>query len=512
MSGIDDITMKMFPLAFLLISAIWSSAILTASAQTKPTNGLPKLSKRYFDSVVDPSCWRLTNKVNKVKVNFMIGEETPAKIAYRFGKDNPPNYNLDGPDWKLLDPSKREVILDLGSAEGEFYFWIAAEWENPHEGSAGLYKAFVDRSPPIIVITYPTNRITSQPWLQLLGYANEQLFGIHYDVVNSSGTSANHDGFAADRQNWDEKKFDWTRFCFQCYDISLTLGTNEIVLRCSDTAGNEVTTNIEVVFTTAGDTNPPVITPRWPTNGMEMNGSAFTARGSIDDYTATLKGIISGGGQTNEIMGLVERNGTFWVENIPILAETNELNLIATDAAGNSSKTNLTIYKSDVELVIESTPTGDDLYKPSGIVTGRVTPGYEVYVNGAKAVVDPNGHWRVEKTPIYGMGTATFDATAVPIETALAAKNPSTGIKSLLSSTASLGQEPIVLNPNQPACGRFSLHLTGTSGKNFILMASTNLVNWTPVLTNFDSSASFDFTDSNTANYTCRFFRVVPLQ
>jgi hypothetical protein len=45
-----------------------------------------------------------------------------------------------------------------------------------------------------------------------------------------------------------------------------------------------------------------------------------------------------------------------------------------------------------------------------------------------------------------------------------------------------------------------------------VLMASTNLVNWTPILTNLDSSASFDFTDPNTANYSCRFFRVVPLQ
>ena len=503
--------MKISLPTFLLVAIIWSSAAVTLSAPTSPANGAIKLPKRYFDSAVDPGCWRLTNAVNQVTIEFTIGEETPTRIAYRFGRDNPTNYKLNGPDWKLLDPSKREATLDLGSGEGEFYFWVAAEWENPHESTAGLNKAVVDRSPPIIVITSPTNRIMSQPWLQLMGYANEKLFGIRYDVVNSSGTSAKQDGFATDSQNWDKEKFDWTKFCFQGYDIPLAPGTNEIRLRCRDEAGNEAATNIEVVFTMAGGTTPPIIRPRWPTNGMDINGTVFTARGSIDDCTATLKGIISGGGQTNEIPGLVERNGFFWVENIPILAETNELAFVATDAAGNSARTNLTIYKSDIELVIESTPTGDDLYKPSGVVTGRVTPGYDVYVNGARAVVEPNGHWRAEKTPIYGMGTATFDATAIPTGTTLTARNQSARIKNLLSSTANLGPEPIVLNPGQPACGKFSLHLTGTSGKSFVIMASTNLVNWTPILTNLDSPASFDFTDPNTACYSCRFFRVVPL-
>ncbi len=504
--------MKMNPLAFLLISLIWSSAIITASAQTKPANGFPKLPKRYFESEVDPRCWLLTNAVNKVKVNFIIGEETPTRIACCLGRANPPNFKLDGPDWTPLDPLKKEAILDLGSAEGKVYFWMVAEWENPHEKTAVLNKAVVDRSPPIIIITYPTNRITFQPWLQLLGYANEELFGIHYDVVNSSGTSTNHVGFASVSLNWDEKRFDWTRFCFQCYDISLAPGTNQILLRCSDAAGYETTTNIELVFTTVGHTNPPVITPRWPTNGTYVSGLSFTATGSVDDYTATLKGIVSGGGQTNEIMGLVERNGTFWVKNIPILAKINELTFIATDAAGNSSRSNLTIYKSDVEFVIESTPTGDDLHKPFGVVTGHVMPGYDVYVNGAKAVVEPTGHWHADKAPIYGENIATFEVTAVRAEASATTKTPSAGIKNLLASTANLGQEPIVLNPNQPACGRFSLHLTGTSGKNFVLMASTNLFDWTPILTNFDSSASFDFIDSNTTNYSCRFFRVVPLQ
>lgn len=137
-----------------------------------------------------------------------------------------------------------------------------------------------------------------------------------------------------------------------------------------------------------------------------------------------MEGIISGDGQTNEIDGEVERTGTYWVENIPILAETNELTLIATDVAGNSSSTNLTILKSheDVGLVFESLPSGKDLYQPFGVVTGRVKPGYDVYVNGAKAVVEPNGHWRAENVPISAGGTASFDVTTVLTETNIVSK------------------------------------------------------------------------------------------
>jgi hypothetical protein len=247
-----------------------------------------------------------------------------------------------------------------------------------------------------------------------------------------------------------------------------------------------------------------------------LSGATFTARGMLDDYTASMKGIISGGGRTNEVVGLVERYGNFWVENIPLLAATNELTLIATDAAGNSSITNLTIYRGDTDLEIETIPQGQDLWKSCGTVTGHVNPGYDVYVNGVRAMVDQSGHWRVDNAPIYnanpGMGTAIFDVTAVPTETTLAAKNQSAGIKTLLSSSANLGQKPIVLNSGRPACGTFSLHLMGTSGKNFVLMASTNLIDWIPILTNFDSPTSFDFTDTNTVNYSCRFFKVEPLR
>jgi len=70
----------------------------------------------------------------------------------------------------------------------------------------------------------------------------------------------------------------------------------------------------------------------------------------------------------------------------------------------------------------------------------------------------------------------------------------------------------MTLNASTPACSTFQLRLTDTAGHPFVLLASTNLTDWIPLLTNSNPEATFDYTDSNTDKYPCRFFRVVPLE
>jgi hypothetical protein len=108
-----------------------------------------------------------------------------------------------------------------------------------------------------------------------------------------------------------------------------------------------------------------------------------------------------------------------------------------------------------------------------------------------------------------GGGAASFDMTALPAE---GITNGIAKLNELVSSQANLGTNAMTLNPKAPVCGVFQLHMSNTTGRNFILLASTNLVDWTPILTNLNSSATFDYKDTNANNYHCRFFRVVPLQ
>jgi hypothetical protein len=54
--------------------------------------------------------------------------------------------------------------------------------------------------------------------------------------------------------------------------------------------------------------------------------------------------------------------------------------------------------------------------------------------------------------------------------------------------------------------GQFQFHFSGTSGENYIIQGSTNLVNWVPLLTN--SATALDFVDTNAAGFGRRFYRV----
>lgn len=155
---------------------------------------------------------------------------------------------------------------------------------------------------------------------------------------------------------------------------------------------------------------------------MAVCGTNITIRGTMSDETGTVQAqVVNGDGTTNMIAGLVERNNMFWLENVP-LNGTNQISIQAIDAAGNVAVTNFTVKPDDLILTISSTPTGDDLWHGAGAVYGTVSDtNVTVTVNGTNAVVDGSYanadgtyNWMATGAPIYGEGTATFDAVATP--------------------------------------------------------------------------------------------------
>lgn len=283
----------------------------------------------------------------------------------------------------------------------------------------------LDRVPPVLAITNPivvsATATVIKPYLQLQGYADETLSTYSYDLTNEFGLVTNRTVCVVD-QAFDTNKFDFTTNYFQAFDIPLATNGNSITLSVSDLAGNVTTTNLEVMLDYTLATNAPVLALVWPTNDMQISGDIFYIRGKINDETATLVAQqVDVNDVTNTVTGIVERNGMFWVENLPLTAGNNEWTLIATDAAGNVSSTNLTVGKSTVTVAITSTPTGDALYDPSGSVSGTVSDAsYSVTVNGAAAAVESSANgdgtynWMAEHVPNYGQGTVTYDVTATP--------------------------------------------------------------------------------------------------
>jgi len=80
------------------------------------------------------------------------------------------------------------------------------------------------------------------------------------------------------------------------------------------------------------------------------------------------------------------------------------------------------------------------------------------------------------------------------------------------SSTATLtvySTAAATLTPDVQASGQFALAVTGVPGYQYVVQASTNLVDWIPVQTN---TAPFTFVDTDAGNFRQRFYRSVYAQ
>jgi hypothetical protein len=308
-------------------------------------------------------------------------------------------------------PFSANPTVDLGTGEGlrtvNFYF----------QGLSGLTtrvssRIWVDTTPPALTITAPGSNTLDRPVLQLEGYANEDLYSITYDLSNAAGLATNRDVLVLNR-GWDGSQRRFRTNTFQAFDIGLTPGSNTITLHVMDWAGNQTNVSYVYVLDYSNKTNAPAVQLYWPTNGSVISGTNFTWRGSVDDPTATISAqIVDGNGDTNVVNGIVERNGNFWVENLPLAAGSNWLMLSAADACNNVTVTNIGVYQSSVGLSISYI---DAITNQSTVaVQGTIgTTGYSVWVNGVKASIAGGGGWSAANVPVNGVGTSAIQARAI---------------------------------------------------------------------------------------------------
>jgi hypothetical protein len=218
------------------------------------------------------------------------------------------------------------------------------------------------------------------------------------------------------------------------------------------------------------------------------------------------------------VEGLADRTGRVWLERIPLLGKSNVLTLTATDAAGNASTTNLIVIRSDSVLTIDPVPT-DQIWQLQVKVTGKVEPpNQQLWLNGREAIVKSDGNWVATGVALNTEGFAIFEATSISksapgISNFAEAAHPSTPSipQESVSIQAKLGTHAATLNANLPTYGTFKLNLIDAAGRNFVLLASTNLIDWAPILTNRNSNPTFNYKDTNVMDYGCRFFRVIPI-
>ena len=314
------------------------------------------------------------------------------------------------PYWYNATNFNVNVALD---SEGWHEVWVGLRGLPAEATPTWNYKRLKrDASPPQLVITSPANNIVNVPMIQLKGYSSKNLLSISYDLNNAIGLITNQDAGITER-NYDAAAHDLTTNYFECLDVPLTNGVNVITLHATDLSGNVTITNFNFTLDYSSKTNPPAVQVVWPPNGALICGNVFTCRGMLGDPTAAISAtIVDTNGNTNIVSGLVERDGKFWLEDLPLASGANYLTLTAVDVANNTTITNITVTQSSLVMTIDPISDTSQLWQPTITLTGKISDStYAVWANGKKGT-NYGDHWEVDNVPINAGGTASFVVTA----------------------------------------------------------------------------------------------------
>jgi len=314
-------------------------------------------------------------------------------------------------NWTAYNNSSN-LVVNLGRLEG---------WHTVSVGLKGFPPAAQQTwdsiqlklvlTPPVLIITNPIVGLVTQPFIQLQGYCSENLAGMSYDLSNSASFHTDQQAFVTTRQ-FDTNNIEYTTNGFECFNIPLANGTNTITLHATDSAGNVTVTNLVYILDPTANTNPPVISLAWPQNNALISGTTFPIRGAVSDPFATISAQIVNGGSISNLTGLVEQNGSFWIENLPLGSGTNNLTITATNTAGYGSATNIVVMQSPITLTINSVSFNDPI-SPTATVNCTLNGSSDiVVVNGVQATNNGNGTWTAYDVPVGDSGTASISADA----------------------------------------------------------------------------------------------------
>ncbi len=264
----------------------------------------------------------------------------------------------------------------------------------------------------------------SQPVVQLQGYTPEELKEITYDWIGPSGAHSNQPVYVVRVLETWEPQEPTTNFwqarqittLWQAFDVPLVPGTNLIILRARDLADNLTVTNVRFHLDYSRDTTPPVLRLHWPLPGTRIAGESFTCRGWMDDPTATLTAVrVQPPGQPQEYRAVVERDGFFWIYDLPLEGGTNHFLLTAADGAGNVHQTQFWVLRGTGLLTIDPI-LPEQLRHPPLTVTGTcLLTNHTLWVNGVRATVQ-GSRWVAEGVPLPPGSMAIIQVRAIPNE------------------------------------------------------------------------------------------------
>ncbi|HEY5297312.1 MAG TPA: putative Ig domain-containing protein [Verrucomicrobiae bacterium] len=182
--------------------------------------------------------------------------------------------------------------------------------------------------------------------------------------------------------------------------------------------------------------------------------------------------------------------------NAKSLSVTNSYQIIVNEVNSAPVLGTLSSYTVNPGQTISFTATATDSDIPANTLTfSLVSPPAGISLNSASGLFN----WRPTVAQANTTNTVQIRVTdnGVP---------PLSDTKSFTVVINPLA--PVVLTSLGYTNGQFKLKVDGTSGPDYIIMTSGNLINWTDLATNLSPTLPLQYTDTNALSFTNHFYRV----
>jgi uncharacterized repeat protein (TIGR03806 family) len=141
-------------------------------------------------------------------------------------------------------------------------------------------------------------------------------------------------------------------------------------------------------------------------------------------------------------------------------------------------------------------PNGGMFFAPVGIALQAADPNALIYFTVDGSLPTTNSFRYTQ--PFLLATNATISAVAFDPD-----------YDNSVAASALFSVFPLVFAPSSSMInGQFWMEFTGVPGSNYVLLASTNLIDWTPLTTNLATSNQFNLLDPGASNFPQRFYRV----
>jgi hypothetical protein len=274
-------------------------------------------------------------------------------------------------------------------------------------------------------------------------------------------------------------------------NFSLNENAGEQTVDLSGISSGIVSGKQTIKITAATSKSALIPKPKISYTGTNLTGKlTFTPKKNADG-TATITVIVNNGQKDNNI---VTQTFTVTVIDLNQPPTLNPIsNFFLTENAGAQ-----TVDLSGIS---------------SGIIGGKQTIKITATSSDHALIPAP----KISYASANPIGTLTFTPTKNAIGTATITVTANNGGKDnnaitrtfavTILAKGSITPTPATLAPATCAKGQFALTVSGSTGMEYIVEASTNLVNWIPVWTN---TAPCTYVDVNAGQFNQRFYRSVP--